>query len=63
MEDPDHRLVALTSFPGRDPGDSNPFLMEKYSSIDIEGLEYLVSHLPRPTNRIPLPGTAPTILP
>jgi hypothetical protein len=42
MEDPDHRLVALTSFPGRDPGDSNPFLMEKYSSIDIEGLEYLV---------------------
>jgi len=33
VEDPDHRLVALTSFPGRDPGDCKPFSMGKYSSV------------------------------
>ena len=29
VEDPDHRLVALTPFPGRDPGDANYLLNGK----------------------------------
>jgi hypothetical protein len=29
VEDPDHRLVALTPFPGRDPGDVHNLLNEQ----------------------------------
>jgi hypothetical protein len=37
--------------------------MAKYSSIDNEGLEYLVSHPPGPANRFRRPGTLSVILP
>jgi hypothetical protein len=37
--------------------------MAKYSSIDNERLEYLVSHPPRQTNGFWRPGTLSVILP
>lgn len=62
VEDPDHRLVALTSFPGRDPGDRTAFSIGEYSIIEDGRLEYFVFPHPGAHEPNQVPNMLPTVL-